>query len=96
MTRRRWIILHVVAILLIAYVSSYVYISRQRFEEYSLLKIPGFLYVSPENLENDPEDSWRLREGLLELFYGPINKIDQECFGVPGPVCVMTGIGEKK
>jgi hypothetical protein len=38
-----------------------------------------------------------MKHGLLAVFYGPINKLDRDCFGGSGPLgCIMTGIGEKK
>ena len=97
MTRRRWIIFHTLVILLIAYVSSYFYISRLRCEQWAAVKMPGFLYVSPQSLLNDPEETWRIRNGLLSMFYRPINRFDQEVLGGPSPtLCIMTGIGPKK
>ena len=97
MTRRRWIILHVVLILLIGYVSSYFYISRLRFQQWGQVQVISFLYIAPVSLANDPEETWRIKHGLLAWFYTPINKVDQEVFGAPGPMaCLLTGIGEKK
>ena len=97
MTRRRWIIAHVIGILLIAYVSSYFYISRLRMEQWKPMKIMGFLYVSPESMANDPDEHWRVRDGLLNLFYTPINRLDRVVFNTPSPdVCILTGIGPKK
>jgi hypothetical protein len=84
MTRRRWIILHVAVILLIAYVSSYFYVSRQRFREYQG-QLPGFLYVSLESLRKDPEGHWRVKHTLLAYFYAPINTLDRDVFGGPSP-----------
>src|SRR5437868_14901828 len=97
MTRRRWIAFHVLVILLIAYVSSYFYISRLRFEQWSQGNLPGFLYVHPECLSNDPNEHWRAKHELMRLFYCPINSPDQEVLGGPSPnFCIMTGIGPKK
>ena len=97
MIRRRWIIFHTLVILLIAYVSSYVYISRLRFEQWKPMRLPGFVYVSPESMRDDPEETWRIKHGLMCVFFAPLNKLDQELLGSPsGNVSISTGIGQKK
>jgi hypothetical protein len=97
MTRRRWIILHVALILVIGYVSSYVYISRLRFEQYAPMRMHAFLYVSPASLSDDHEENWRIKHELMSMFYAPLNKIDREVLGSPtSNVCIMMGIGPKK
>lgn len=83
--------------LLVAYITSYVHISRTRWKEVQEYKFPGFLYVPLAWLSNDEDESWRKWHFGLMVFYAPINKIDSELFGGPSPVvCVLTGIGKKK
>ena len=97
MTRRRWIVFHAMVIFLIAYVASYFYISRLRIEQYKQGRFPGFLYVAPASVSDDPDSNWRVKNGLLNLFYTPINKLDQAVLGTPSPDgCIMTGIGPRK
>jgi hypothetical protein len=96
MTRRRWIAFHIFVILLIAYVSSYFYISRLRFKQYKGFNLPGFVYVSPESLAGDPESNWRIKDGLRTVFYSPIHQFDEAVFGAPPHVCIDCGIGQKK
>lgn len=95
MTRQRWIVLHVVLILLIAYVSSYFLISRLRWQEAMTYRSPGFLYVPAERVFKEPEESWlRVHYGLA-FFYWPINILHRE-FGGPAPIMCFLRIGEKK
>lgn len=84
-SRRRWIAFHIVLILLVAYVSSYCYLSRLRWQEYKQVGEPGFLYVSPARANSTSEKTWIWQHQCLDLFYHPINAIDVP-LGGPGVI----------
>src|SRR5262245_21456434 len=95
MSRRRWIILTVLLSILVPYVSSYFYISRQYWAEWRAVRAPGFLYMSPTEALDSTSPAW-LRHWNRYRFYNPINQVDGG-LGGPGVIaCLMTEIGEPK
>jgi hypothetical protein len=89
----------VISILLVAYISSYFYISRKRAAEWRALRAPGFLYVSPEEPPREIvscESRAAKRNHRLYLFYYPIHELDEALGGPPLIACLMTDIGEPK
>jgi hypothetical protein len=95
LTRLGWILFHGCVILLIAYVSSYVAISRLRWKEAMQFRAPGFLYVSAERVLREPEESWMSEHMAMAWFYMPINTIDR-ALGGPSPILCFLRIGKKK
>ena len=71
-TIRVFFIPTLLAILLASYVGSYLVLSRRGYAEADEYHMIGFYYFLPEN-----SDEWRSKERAFELFYWPLNEIDQ-------------------
>ncbi len=65
------------------YVGSYHYLSRRGMREAGPYRMPGFFYVSVQEVEENQDLS---RHESLMRFYGPANWVDRTLFGGPSPV----------
>ena len=69
--------------LALAYVGSYYRLSRRGMREASIISLPGFLYVSFEEVAASRGDL--TRHHWLMAFYSPVNWIDHHLFGSETP-----------
>lgn len=58
--------------LFIAYVGSYLYLSRRAYVQADRWNAPGFWYFTPQ-----PTASWRRLNGACVYLYWPLNAIDR-------------------
>jgi hypothetical protein len=69
--------------LALAYLGSYYRLSRRGMREASSISLPGFLYVSLEEVSASRGDL--TRHHWLATFYSPVNWIDHQLFGSETP-----------
>jgi hypothetical protein len=67
----RWIAIGLLAVFLVAYVSSYAVLSRRGFAQSDLWEIGGFYFLPPEDT-----DEWRFWNFALVRVYYPLIVID--------------------
>ena len=65
--------------LAMAYVGSYCHLSRRGMREASVIGLPGFLYVSLEEVAASRGDL--TRHHWLATFYSPVNWVDHQLLG---------------
>src|SRR5262245_49745157 len=85
--RRRRFVLVMVLALFAAYVGSYYDVSRRGMREAMQYNMCGFLYVPVDEIAASHDLSHHYT--LMEI-YSPLNAIDRNLFGTPGPVRGMT------
>ena len=74
--RNRTKIMIVAALLIAAYLASYVWISRSGYAEADEFRFKGFYYFSPVN-----SDAWRCKNYGCTVLYWPLNVMDRS-FGL--------------
>jgi hypothetical protein len=84
---RFWIAGVILLLLLVAYVGSYLHLSRRGMREAKPLNMPGFFYVPFEEIAEDPSLS---RHYTLVQLYAPLSWLDQKLLGSKGPVQGIT------
>ena len=83
-----WRMILVTLVLVLAYVGSYVFLSRRGIREAKEFGVEGFMYVACSKT-GESEDL--TRHFALVAFYAPLNWIDRELFGGEDPCeCVAS------
>jgi hypothetical protein len=70
------------AVLLLAYVTSYVVITQHRYEQFRGYHACGFWYVS---WEDETSESWERKERLAWICYRPLHFVENDVLGLGMP-----------
>ena len=70
--RNRKTLVATAIVLLVAYVTLYLWLSRRGYTEAEQFRMAGFYYFSPE-----PTDAWRLKNYGCTLLFWPLNAVDR-------------------
>ena len=85
--RRRLVWLPVVLVLALCYVAGYYHLSRHGLAEAAPLGVEGFLYMPLDEAVASKNLS---QHYLLSSIFAPLNLLDRQLFGTPGPVkCIL-------